>query len=109
MFQVAVKHRVTKEIKFHYGTEIEVRPATWGDNCFDVHVKPAVKDRFFPHRNDEWHLYRTDDPVYIRTGRIYNGTFYEMDNLPEEYRDELIAEAILSREEKNENIPMMEF
>lgn len=112
MFQVSIRNSRTNETKFYYGIEVEVRPASWGDET-EVWIKPEPKDRFFPHRNDEYHAYRTNDLVFIRTGRIYHGIFYEMDNLPEQYRNELIAEAMLKmfnqQEEKNENIPLVEY
>jgi hypothetical protein len=109
MFQVSIRNPRTNETKFYYGIEVEVRPGSWGAKT-EVWIKPEPKNKFFPHRNDEFHSYETNDPVYIKTGRIYNGTFFEMDDLPDEYRDELIAEAMFSQlEEKNENIPMVEY
>lgn len=80
MFQVAVRNNRTNETKFYYGIAVEVRPASLGDE-FEVWVKPEPENRFFPHRDDEYHSYRTIDPVHIKTGRIVKGTWKALEDL----------------------------
>lgn len=96
MFQVAIRNPYTSETRIYYGTAVDIRPATWG-NGMEVWITPEPKERVFPHRNDEAHVYRTLDPIYIETGDIWYGTWYNLTNLPDEYWHNKISLELITK------------